>query len=52
MDKLGFEPKAFRLQTKRSNQLELHALMGLMGIEPTLLVLETNMLPLHYNPKW
>ena len=49
MDKWGLEPQACRMQADRSSQLELPTRMRLQGIEPWLLVLETNVLPQHFN---
>jgi hypothetical protein len=47
----GLEPSTSRLSGVRSNQLSYRpTLAGAVGIEPTLEVLETSVLPLNYAP--
>ncbi len=50
----GLEPSTSRLSGVRSNQLSYRPIYftGAVGIEPTLEVLETSVLPLNYAPKW
>ena len=49
----GLEPSTSRLSGVRSNQLSYRPIYftGAVGIEPTLEVLETSVLPLNYAPK-
>ena len=50
----GLEPSTSRLSGVRSNQLSyrpIYFITGAVGIEPTLEVLETSVLPLNYAPK-
>ena len=49
----GLEPPTSRLSGVRSNQLSYRPIYftGAVGIEPTLEVLETSVLPLNYAPK-
>ena len=48
----GLEPPTSRLSGVRSNQLSYRPIYftGAVGIEPTLEVLETSVLPLNYAP--
>ena len=50
----GLEPSTSRLSGVRSNQLSyrpIYFITGAVGIEPTLEVLETSVLPLNYASK-
>ena len=50
--RVGLEPTTTRL-TAAGSTIELPRNMaGREGFEPSLMVLETIVLPLHYRPKW
>ncbi len=50
MDPAGIEPATSVCKTEIFPNIKLQALTGVAGFEPTLMILETIVLPLNYTP--